>query len=163
MKPPRPLRPALRGFPIALLLAAVAAIPTGLHAQSPTPCTLAKQVYTCDQASFRAALAQAHAIAVEARPRDRVATSQLRDLVIALGKTVASPADLTFSLVPLDNTGVNIGPTGTELASLRIYAPGASAKQGDLLWAETFSGQPDMTWPTVVHAVIQQFRTRLAP
>jgi hypothetical protein len=148
-------------LPLALLL--LLTLPSAAHAQ--TPCTLSRQVYTCDQASFRAALASAHTIAVEARPRDRVSPPQLKELIVALGKTVApagSSADLTFSIIPLDNTGINVGPSGTDLASLRVYGPSTSGAQGEILWAETFSGQPDMTWPSVVHALIQQFRARAA-
>jgi hypothetical protein len=148
-------------LPLAFLL--LLPVPAVAYAQ--TPCTLAKQVYTCDQASFRAALASAHTIAVEGRPRDRVSPPQLKELVLALGKTAVpagSSADLTFSIIPLDNTGINVGPSGTDLASLRVYGPSTSGTQGEVLWAETFSGQPDMTWPSVVHALIQQFRARAA-
>ncbi len=73
------------------------------------------------------------------------------------------PADLTFLLIPIDPTGVDFGPAGRDLATLRIYAPGHNGTHGTLLWAETYRGQPDRPWPAIAHATIEQFQSRLPP
>jgi hypothetical protein len=67
---------------------------------------------------------------------------------------------LTFLLIPVDPDGIVIGPADRELATLRVYGPGADGQHGPRLWAETFSGQPGMPWPSVVHALIVQFQGR---
>ena len=146
------------GFWLAVLLGFFGLV----HGSAQTGgCTLARQLYTCDRAQFQPILAAAFTVQVEASPRDRVAAAKLRDLAVALGKTVApldSQADLLFSLVPLPTDGVLIGPAGTELAVLRIYGPPVNGARGNLVWAETYFGQADRSWPTVVQALIQQFR-----
>ena len=124
-------------------------------------CTLRKQVYTCDRAQFQPVLAAATTVQIEAAARDRVAAAKLRDLVVSLGKSVVpegGQGDLVFSLVRLESDGVLVGPAGTELAVLRVYGPSVNGARGNLLWAETLFGQPDMTWPVVVQSVIDQFR-----
>lgn len=126
-------------------------------------CTLDKQVYTCDWQAFRSRLDAAHTVTVETERMDRAAAGQLRKLAGELGKTVqheGQPADLTFLLIPVEPTGVHLGPTGEPLATLRIYAPGPGTTRGTLLWAETYTGQPDRPWPMVVHELIEQFRAR---
>ena len=127
-------------------------------------CTLEKQVYTCNWQAFAQRLDRAKSVAIETQQMDRFTARQLRELVGELGKTVApegGPADLTMLLIPMESTGVHIGPAGEPLATLRIYAPLPGAPRGTLLWAETYTGQPDRPWPMTVHALIEQFKDRV--
>lgn len=128
-------------------------------------CTLEKQVYTCDWQAFVQRLDKAQTVAVETESSlDRFTKRQLRELAAELGKTVApedQSGDLTFLLIPMQSTGVRIGPAGEPLATLRIYASSPGTPRGTLLWAETYAGQPDRPWPTTVHALIQQFQDRV--
>jgi hypothetical protein len=146
-------------LPMAILLAARSAVTTSAQTISSTPCTLNKQVYTCDEASFASTLKQARTIAIEALPRDQAAAAQLKELVTSLGKTLApDTADLTFRLTRPEPSGVNIGPAGVPLAILSVYAQAADGSRGPLLWLETFTGQPDTPWPSIIHAAIQRFQ-----
>ena len=127
-------------------------------------CTLSKDVYTCDWAAFVQRLDKAHTVAIETQQIDRFTAKQLRELAGELGKTVAPEdqlGDLTFLLIPLQSTGVHIGPGGEPLATLRIYASLPGTPRGTLLWAETYTGQPDRPWPATVHSLIEQFKNRL--
>ena len=127
-------------------------------------CTLEKQVYTCDWQAFVQRLDKAHTVAIETQQIDRFTARQLRELVGELGKTVAEEdqlGDLTMLLIPMQPTGVHIGPNGEALATLRIYASAPGTPRGTLLWAETYTGQPDRPWPATVHALIEQFHDRL--
>ena len=121
-------------------------------------------MYTCDWQAFVQRLDKAHTVTVETQQIDRFTAKQLRELVGELGKTVAPEdqlGDLTFLLIPMQSTGVHIGPAGEPLATLRIYASLPGAPRGTLLWAETYTGQPDRPWPATVHALIEQFHDRL--
>jgi hypothetical protein len=127
-------------------------------------CTLVKEVYTCNWPAFVQRLDKAHTVAVETQQLDRFTAKQLRELVGELGKTVAPEdqlGELTFLLIPMQSTGVHIGPGGEPLATLRIYASLPGTPRGTLLWAETYTGQPDRPWPATVHALIEQFHDRL--
>jgi hypothetical protein len=127
-------------------------------------CTLVKDVYTCDWPAFVQRLDKAHTVGIETQQIDRFTAKQLRELVGELGKTVAPEdqlGDLTFLLIPMQSTGVHIGPGGEPLATLRIYASLPGTPRGKLLWAETYTGQPDRPWPSTVHSLIQQFQNRL--
>jgi hypothetical protein len=127
-------------------------------------CTLVKDVYTCDWQAFVQRVDKAHTVAIETQQIDRFTARQLRELAEQIGKTVApedQPGDLTFLLIPLQPTGVHIGPAGEPLATLRIYASAPGTPRSKLLWAETYTGQPDRPWPATVHALIQQFHDRL--
>ena len=127
-------------------------------------CTLEKQAYTCNWPAFVRQLDKAHTVAVETESLDRFTAKQLRELAGELGKTVAPEdelGDLTFLLIPMQSTGVHIGPGGEPLATLRIYAALPGTPRGTLLWAETYTGQPDRPWAATVHALIQQFQDRL--
>jgi hypothetical protein len=127
-------------------------------------CTLVKEVYTCNWQAFVQRLDKAHTVAIETQQLDRFTAKQLRELVGELGKTVAPEdqlGDLTFLLIPMQSTGVHIGPGGEPLATLRIYASLPGTPRGTLLWAETYTGQPDRPWPATVHALIEQFHDRL--
>ena len=151
-----------RFLPALLLLAAL--LPASAQTADPDAgCTLSKQGYVCDRASFHRMLRHSQTIAIEASPRDQSARKQLSELIIALGKSPAEgTADLTFALTPPDPDGVNIGPSDQDLAILRVYGPTVDGKRGNLLWAETYRGQPDMRWPSVVHALIIQFQGTFA-
>lgn len=157
----------LKALPLALLIP-FALISTHISAQSAADaagCTLQKDIYTCNWRSFRAALDRAHSVRVETQGLDRSTAAQLRHLAQKLGKQVAAddqPADLTFLLIPIEPTGVDLGPAAHDLATLRIYAPGSGTTRGALLWAETYRGQPDRPWPAIANATIQQFRDRLS-
>jgi hypothetical protein len=127
-------------------------------------CTLEKQVYTCNWQAFIPRLEKAKTVTIETQQIDRFTGRQLRELAEELGKSVAAdgePGDLTMLLIPLESTGVHIGPAGEPLATLRIYAPLPGAPHGTLLWAETYTGQPDRPWPMTVHALIEQFKDRV--
>lgn len=99
-------------------------------------------------------LSHARTIAVETQPVDRNGQRELDELVVQLGKSVeASNADLTFRLEKLDPDNViYVGPNDRALASLRVYS------HGSIIWVETFGGQPDTPWPTVLYRIIQQFK-----
>jgi hypothetical protein len=151
---------------VVVMLGALVAAGGLARAQSPSEqgCTLEKQVYTCDWPAFVQRLDKAHTVAVETQQLDRFTAKQLRELVGELGKSVAPEdqvADLTFLLIPMQSTGVHIGPGGEPLATLRIYASLPGTPRGTLLWAETYTGQPDRPWPSTVHALIEQFHNRL--
>jgi hypothetical protein len=142
----------------------IASLSTKMLAQTPTAdvgCTLKKDVYTCDRNSFVTSLKSATTIAVETQGTDHTTGPQLRELIHKLGKTAqTAPADLTFLLIPVASDGMYVGPSGSELATLRVYGPSPEGQRGRLLWAETYIGQADMPWPAIVHALIQQFQTK---
>jgi hypothetical protein len=153
---------------LAILGSSAASLPA--HAQGDVGggdaggCTLANHVYTCDGAAFQKALASAGAVAIETHNADGVARTQLQNLVTKkLGKTVApagNAADLDFLLIPTSEAGVINGSVADDLGTLRVYTSGPDGRRGHLLWAENFSGLPDMPWPAVVRGLIQQFQAR---
>lgn len=150
-------------FAIATLAGLLTASGTS-SAQDNAGCTLKKQMYTCNWQAFVHRLDKAKSISVEAQPMDRFTARQLRELAGELGKSVApadQQGDLTFLLIPMQPTGVHIGPAGETLATLRIYAPTPENPRGTLVWAETYAGQPDRPWPSTVHALIEQFHDRM--
>jgi hypothetical protein len=137
-----------------------------MRAQSATEpgCTLDKQIYTCNWQAFLPRLQKAKTVTIQTQQIDRFTARQLRELATDLGKSVApegEPGDLTMLLIPIESTGVHIGPAGEALATLRIYAPQPGTPRGTLLWAETYTGQPDRPWPMTVHALIEQFKNRV--
>ena len=150
-----------------LLLWMTAVLSVGISGAQSAPssaCTLEKQVYTCNWQAFESRLTAAHTVTIETDHLDRFARAELRKLANELGKAVVKPgepADLTFLLIPVEPTGIHLGPSGEPLATLRIYAPGPDSTRGTLLWAETYKAQPDRPWPTVVEGLIEQFRARL--
>ena len=150
----------LARFSLALVLLVHCPI---AHAQSyaVAGCSQAKGHYQCDQAAFVKTLASARTIAVETQPFDRNGERRLAELAAQLGKTTATEnADLVFRLEKIDpDRSVYYGPNGRELAALRVYSHESQNGHGPLIWVETFIGQPDMPWPTVVHQIIQQFKT----
>jgi hypothetical protein len=151
---------------VVVMLGALIAADGAARAQSTSEagCTLEKQVYTCNWPAFVQRLDKAHTVAVQTESLDRFTAKQLRELVGELGKTVVPEdqlGDLTFLLIPMQSTGVHIGPAGEPLATLRIYASLPGTPRGTVLWAETYTGQPDRPWPATVHALIEQFHDRL--
>lgn len=127
-------------------------------------CTLDKQVYTCDWQAFVHRLNKAKSISIETHQVDRFTAKELRELVGELGKSAVpdgQQGDLTMLLIPMESTGIHIGPGGEPLATLRIYAPLPGTPRGTLLWAETYTGQPDRPWSMTVHALIEQFKDRV--
>lgn len=128
-------------------------------------CTLKNHVYTCDGAAFQKALAGAKLVAIETHNADGVARGQLTNLITRkLGKTVApagNPADMIFLLMPTGEQGViYTSPGDLDLGTLRVYMAAADGTRGHLVWAETFSGKPDLPWPAVVRGLVMQFQSR---
>jgi hypothetical protein len=158
-----------RPHPLTLSLVLVSAIvSTTPLAQTPAPttspgCGVLQGVTTCNWHAFHHLLNKSSIIAVEHGKLDRFTGRQLAELVDRLGRTVASPdhpGDLTFVIVPATEHGIDIGPAEQPILDLQIYSGPTSS--GQLLWVETFRGDPDRPWPSSVHAVIEQFEARLA-
>jgi hypothetical protein len=155
------------GLPLLALtlFAALVLTPSTALAQanSTPPCSLEKHVYTCDGASFQKQLANAKNVGIETHSIDRFAQSQLTNLLTKkLGKTLVSegsPADLIFLILPLGGEGVNVTPGETGVGTLRVYSVNPNNTRAELLWAEVFTGQEDLPWPTVVNGLILQFRS----
>jgi hypothetical protein len=127
---------------IYLAVSNVARVPA--QAPSSQACSLEKGYYHCDLAAFSRTLKAAWTVAVESRPSSRATDKSLHDLVRSMGKAeTAEDADLTFVLLKAPDSR---GPNGG---------------QGQLIWVETFDGQPDMPWPTVVYDLIQQFKASI--
>ena len=122
-------------------------------------CSKDKTHYSCNKPAFTKVLKDAKIVAVESKPFDKISAKALQGLARELGKSVQpGSADLIFVLEPTDSDGIYFGPNDRELATLRIYSHGSKSEHGQLLWVESFVGQPDMPWPTVVHGAIQQFK-----
>jgi hypothetical protein len=123
-------------------------------------CTLNDHIYTCNSALFGPVLARAQTVAVDVHNSDGVARSQLTALLSKkLGKTIAAQggnADLIFLLIPTES-GVVYGREDAPLGTLRVYSVTADGGRGHLLWAEAYSGAPDLPWPMVVRRLILQF------
>jgi hypothetical protein len=150
----------LARFSLALALFAFSLVAYA-QSYSVAGCSQVRGRYQCDQAAFVKVLTNARTIAVATQPFDRNGEKQLTELAKQLGKTAASAnADLVFRLERIDpENSLYYGPNGRDLAALRVYSHGSQAAHGPLIWTETFTGQPDMPWPTVVHQIIQQFKT----
>jgi hypothetical protein len=167
--PPRPL--VAKFFLVAIVISGLVISRTPVRAQRDVStddiggCTLKNHVYTCDEAAFQAALAGAKAVSIETHNADGVARGQLMELITKkLGKTVAptgSPADLNLLLMPTGEVGViDTSPGDVDLGTLRVYTSAAGGARGHLVWAETFSGKPDLPWPVVVRGLILQLQSR---
>jgi hypothetical protein len=133
-----------------------------VSAQAPlTGCTRVKYQYHCDKVQLTELLKDAKFIAIESQPFNKVSETALEHLVRDLGKSVqADSPDLTFALAPADPDGIYIGPNDRELATLRVYSRSPQGHHGQLIWVETFIGQPDMQWLMVVRGTIQQFKSQ---
>src|SRR5580698_5339333 len=114
-------------------------------------CTLKDHIYRCDPARFHEALLGAQTVAIDVHNADGVARVQLTDLITKkLNKTVAQPnthADLVFLMIPIEPTGVVEGGISPDLGTLRVYSSTPEGRPQHLLWAETYSGTPDLPWP----------------
>jgi hypothetical protein len=123
-------------------------------------CTLHDHVYTCDGSAFQPVLINVKTIAVDVHNADGVARNQLTALLTRkLGKTIAADAgqaDLIFLLIPTES-GVVYGREDAPLGTLRVYSVTQEGGRGHLLWAEAYSGAPDLPWPVVVRGLILQF------
>ena len=96
------------------------------------------------------------------KPFDQATANSLGRLVRTLDKTEASDhADLTFVLIRTQAEGINYGPSGRELASFLVYARGPAGTERQLIWVETFDGEPDIAWPIVVYDIIRQFKASI--
>lgn len=125
-------------------------------------CTIEKGDYHCNQAAFLTALKEAKSVAVESQPFDRATTNSLSKLAQLLGKTeISAPADLTFVLIKTQAEGIFFGPSERELASFLVYSRGPKGAGRQLIWIETFDGEPDMAWPIVVYDIIRQFKASI--
>jgi hypothetical protein len=125
-------------------------------------CTIEKGDYHCNQAAFLTALKEAKSVAVESQPFDRATTNSLSKLAQLLGKTeISAPADLTFVLIRTQAEGIFFGPSERELASFLVYSRGPKGAGRQLIWIETFDGEPDMAWPIVVYDIIRQFKASI--
>lgn len=158
--------PRLRGLSLLLGAAILACCPTIRAQGTPAACSLQDHVYTCDAAAFHKALVAAKTVSIETHSVDRLAAAQLKSLLLKhLDKSVVpegSPADLIFLLIPIDSDGVHVGSAASDLGTLRIYSATPDGARQALLWAETYTGQPDIPWPAVVNALIAQFRKRFS-
>jgi hypothetical protein len=158
----------LRSLPL-LAVAVVGLLPLAAHAQDESggtdagTCTLKEHVYTCDAAKFYKALLSAQTVAVQAHNADGVARVRLTDLVTKkLNKSIAQPgtqADLIFLLIPIEPSGIVNGGENSDLGTLRIYSSTPEGRPEHLLWAETYTGLPDLPWPAVVSRLITQFQS----
>lgn len=125
-----------------------------------TACAPDKGGFTCSRAGFHHVWRRAKSVQVETNAMDKGAKAQVEEYLASVGKTVtadSASAELLFVLKPVDSTGVHVGPAGSDLSVLSVYLI-TDGKRGALVWSETFNGQPDMRWPTVVHASLEQFR-----
>jgi hypothetical protein len=147
-----------KSLAVALCVAAFGT--EAVPAQSPAlACSKEKNHYSCDKPQFIRILKDARVVAVETQPYNRISSKALEDLARELGKSVQSDsADLIFLLEPADPDAIYFGPNDRELASLRVFSRGPRGGRGQLLWVESFIGQPDVPWLMVVHGVIQQFK-----
>jgi hypothetical protein len=156
-------------LPVCLLVAVVGASAVSVRAQNESggmdagTCTLKEHVYTCDAAKFHQALLSAQTVGIEAHNADGVARLRLTELVTKkLDKSIAQPgtqADLIFLLIPIDANGIVNGGANSDLGTLRIYSSTPEGRPAHLLWAETYTGLPDLPWPAVVTRLITQFES----
>jgi len=132
-------------------------------AQAPASgCSRDKGYYFCNKSQFTTALKNAGIVSIETHPFNQISTKALEDLARGLGKSVQSDsAQLTFVLAPGDAEGLYFGPNDRELARLSVFSRGPKGELGQLIWVESFIGQPDMSWPVVVRGLIQQFKADL--
>jgi hypothetical protein len=150
-------------FLIPALCLAISSAPALLAQAHASPgCELQKGYYHCNQAAFVAALKEAKTVAVESKPFDQATTNSLGKLARELKKTeISDNADLTFVLIRTQAAGINYGPSDRELASFLVYSRGPRGAGRQLIWIETFDGEPDMAWPIVVFDIIRQFKASI--
>ncbi|MFT4113094.1 hypothetical protein [Silvibacterium sp.] len=138
----------------AAQLPSTAIAQTGRHA-----CTDQAKTDSCDRSSFENAVGAAKTIAIQVPRMDAHSSKQLQKLVAYLGKTVQPDGgDLTLVLTRPEVSGIDFGPSSRPLAVIHVYSRASATDQGELIWTEIYSGQPDTPWPTAVHRVIEQLR-----
>jgi hypothetical protein len=127
-------------------------------------CKLKGDEYTCDGALFQKALENAKTVSIETHSVDKLAQSQLTNLLVKkLAKTTVpdgGPADMIFLLIPTVPAGVQMSPGEKTLGTLQVFAGRPDGARGALLWAEIYTGQEDLPWPAVVHTLIGRFQSR---
>jgi hypothetical protein len=125
-------------------------------------CTLRDHVYSCNSAAFQPLLAGAKTVAVDVHNADGVGRRLLTDfLARKLGKTIVlkdTHADLIFLLIPIEPSGIVFSSGDSDLGTLRVYSVTPDGDRGHLLWAEMYSGPPDLPWPMVARALLLQFQ-----
>ncbi|HEX8813187.1 MAG TPA: hypothetical protein VF742_14460 [Terracidiphilus sp.] len=122
-------------------------------------CTKHGDTYNCDRPSFDQVLRITKTVSIQVPPLNAASLKQLQQLAASLGKTVQSePADLTLVLTNPDPDGFYAGPSGRKLAAINVYYKASPSDPAQLIWTESYYGQPDTAWPVAVHAVIEQFR-----
>lgn len=135
------------------------------HAQTQIevhPCTEQGNTYHCDLHSFQQVLQATKTISIQVPARNPSSSRQLQQLATSIGKTVEpEPADLAFVLTAPDPTGVYIGPSDRKLATISVYYKASPSNPGQLIWTESYFGQPDTPWATSAHALIEQFRQNI--
>lgn len=133
-------------------------------------CTLEGKTYLCSKPNLQQALAAAHTVALVSQPANHASDAALVSLARSLDKTVspetlagteANPADLTFRLTPIEPAGVTVGAGSIDLAMLNIFVAAPGNPTSRLLWSETYTGNPDMPWPSIARALILQFKQHL--
>ena len=128
-------------------------------------CTLQGHIYTCSKADLQRALSLSKTITYISQPANHASDAALAGLIKDLGKTATTgdtPSDLTFLLEPLQEAGVQVGPTTVDLARLRVLLPApAGGGQGKLLWVQTFNGDSSMAWPAIARATTLALRDQL--
>ena len=150
----------------AILLVAAS---LSLHAQARAVpeiarCVAGKQSehYQCNRAAFQHVLNSAHTVRIDTDRLDLFASGQVKSLVESLGKTVAASdqhADLVFDLAPVDRSGrLVIGPGDVSLATLSVSVPSRGTGKSSQVWVETFDGQQDRPWPSIVTELLRKFK-----
>jgi hypothetical protein len=149
-------------FLIAVLLCAPM-----LHAQPAAEphCTADVKAdhYVCDAAAFQHRLALSKTVRIDTDRMDLFGNKQMTKLAESLGKQVVAKeqrSNLIFDLSYIDRNGrISVGPADIAIATLSVYDPSRGTGKSGLIWVETFDGQEDRPWPSVVTDIIRQFRT----
>jgi hypothetical protein len=159
--------------PSVLLLALSSFLPLSALAQAPgtgledlPACTLQGRNYRCSKPNLQQVLAAAHTVALVSQPANHASDAALASLAKALDKTVVlassqQTADLTLRLTPIEPAGVSVGMGATDLAMLNIFLAAPGDPTHKLLWSETYNGDPNLPWPSVVNALTRQFKSHL--
>lgn len=129
-------------------------------------CTLRGKTYICSKPALQQTLATAHTVSLVSQPANHASDAALASLAQSLGKPVADgtkaqPADLTIRLTPLEPAGITVGTGSVDLAMLNIFLAAPDNPTAKLVWSETYTGDPDMPWPSIARALIRQFKDRI--
>ena len=152
-------------LPCALLslLAASSTYPQTVATPGDTHCRPVRDsVYECNREAFQRRLQHARTMRVDTDRLDLYAAGELRRIAPNLGLTAVSgeqKPDLIFDLSAVDHSGrIDFGPADIPLATLSVYDPAKGSGRRSLIWVETFIGQQDRPWPSVVTGLLQQFQ-----